>query len=96
MTIATYLYISPHLDDAVLSVGGLIAAQLAAGDRVVIATVCTADPAIDGIFSPLAIGYKANLQEWNFHQRIAARRGNRHGGNDLGHMGLNQAPPSLT
>ncbi len=55
MTIATYLYISPHLDDAVLSVGGLIAAQLAAGDRVVIATVCTADPAIDGIFSPLAI-----------------------------------------
>lgn len=52
---ATYLYVSPHLDDAVLSVGGLIAAQRVAGDRVVIATICTADPATTGILSPLAI-----------------------------------------
>ena len=48
MTRPTHLYVSPHLDDAVLSVGGLICAQLMAGDRVVIATVCTAD-------TPLAI-----------------------------------------
>jgi len=38
----------------------------------------------------------ANLHERNFNQRIAARHGNGHGGNDLGHMGLNQAPPALT
>jgi LmbE family N-acetylglucosaminyl deacetylase len=54
MTMATHLYVSPHLDDAVLSVGGLIAAQLVAGDRVVIATICTADPPTTGPFSPLA------------------------------------------
>jgi LmbE family N-acetylglucosaminyl deacetylase len=55
MTVATYLYVSPHLDDVVLSAGGLIAAQLMAGDRVVIGTVCTADAPTDGRLSPLAI-----------------------------------------
>jgi LmbE family N-acetylglucosaminyl deacetylase len=55
MTRATHLYVSPHLDDAVLSVGGLICTQLMAGDRVVIATVCTADAPTDGRLSPLAI-----------------------------------------
>jgi LmbE family N-acetylglucosaminyl deacetylase len=33
--------ISPHLDDAVLSIGGSIAAWVAAGRRVTIATLCT-------------------------------------------------------
>src|SRR5450631_540286 len=55
MTGATRLYVSPHLDDAVLSVGGLICAQLMAGDRVVIATVCTADAPTAERLSPLAI-----------------------------------------
>ncbi len=55
MTISTYLYVSPHLDDAVLSAGGLISAQLKAGDRVVIGTVCTADAPTDAPLSPLAI-----------------------------------------
>jgi LmbE family N-acetylglucosaminyl deacetylase len=55
MTRATHLYVSPHLDDAVLSVGGLMYAQLMAGDRVVIATVCTADAPTGGRLSPLAI-----------------------------------------
>lgn len=49
-----YLYLSPHLDDAVLSVGGLIASQLTGGANVVVATTCTADPPADGILSPLA------------------------------------------
>lgn len=46
---ATLLVISPHLDDAVLSVGGTIAARAAAGDRVVIATMYTDGPPLDEI-----------------------------------------------
>jgi LmbE family N-acetylglucosaminyl deacetylase len=42
----TTLVISPHLDDAVLSLGGSIAAWVAAGTRVVIATVYTTGPAL--------------------------------------------------
>ncbi len=50
------LYISPHLDDAVLSAGGLIGLQVASGSRVVVATMVTADPV--GIpLSPLATRY---------------------------------------
>jgi len=55
VTRTTRLYVSPHLDDAVLSVGGLICAQLMAGDRVVIATACTADTPTARRLSPLAI-----------------------------------------
>ena len=43
------LVISPHLDDAVLSAGGMIAARAAAGDRVVIATMYTDGPPLDEI-----------------------------------------------
>jgi LmbE family N-acetylglucosaminyl deacetylase len=42
----TILVISPHLDDAVLSVGGSIARWIAAGERVVIATLYTEGPVI--------------------------------------------------
>ena len=42
--VATTLVISPHLDDAVLSIGGSIAAWVAAGERVVVATMYTAGP----------------------------------------------------
>lgn len=49
----TALYISPHLDDAVLSAGGLIAKQRARGMRVVVATLVTADP-VGLDLSPLA------------------------------------------
>jgi LmbE family N-acetylglucosaminyl deacetylase len=45
----TVLVISPHLDDAVLSAGGTIAAAIAAGDRVVIASVYTAGPPLADI-----------------------------------------------
>ncbi len=92
---ATYLYISPHLDDAALSVGGLIAAQLAAGDRVVIATICTADPAIDGILSPLAIdlhrqwGNPDPPYEGRRQEDIAACRAL--GGAEARHLGLPDA-----
>jgi LmbE family N-acetylglucosaminyl deacetylase len=45
----TTLVISPHLDDAVLSVGGSIAAWSAAGERVVVATVFTEGPPLDTV-----------------------------------------------
>lgn len=35
-----HLYLSPHLDDAVLSCGGLIAQQARRGDEVVVLTLC--------------------------------------------------------
>ena len=45
----TTLVISPHLDDAVLSLGGSIAAWVGSGERVVVATVYTAGPPLDTI-----------------------------------------------
>jgi LmbE family N-acetylglucosaminyl deacetylase len=45
----TILVISPHLDDAVLSAGGSIAAWTAAGKRVVVATVYTTGPPLDEV-----------------------------------------------
>ena len=40
----THVYISPHLDDAVISCGGLIARQAACGETVAVLTVCAGDP----------------------------------------------------
>jgi LmbE family N-acetylglucosaminyl deacetylase len=42
----TVLVVSPHLDDAVLSLGGSLAAWSAAGARVVVASVYTTGPAL--------------------------------------------------
>lgn len=47
-----HVYLSPHLDDAVLSCGGSIARYSAAGMRVLVVTLCTALP--QGPFSTLA------------------------------------------
>jgi LmbE family N-acetylglucosaminyl deacetylase len=49
---ADSLWLSPHLDDAVLSSGGAIATLVAAGARVRVLTVCTGTPT--GPLSPLA------------------------------------------
>jgi LmbE family N-acetylglucosaminyl deacetylase len=40
----THVYLSPHLDDAALSCGGLMHRQARAGERVVVVTVCAGDP----------------------------------------------------
>lgn len=48
-----WLYLSPHLDDAVYSCGALIAAQVQAGETVHILTICAGDPP-DDAFSPFA------------------------------------------
>lgn len=39
----THIYLSPHLDDAVLSCGGMIHRQTHAGERVKVVTVCAGD-----------------------------------------------------
>ena len=41
----THIYLSPHLDDAVLSCGGMIHQQAQAGARVVVVTLCAGMPA---------------------------------------------------
>jgi LmbE family N-acetylglucosaminyl deacetylase len=41
---STHLYLSPHLDDAVFSCGGLIARQVADGDFVSVVTICAGNP----------------------------------------------------
>ena len=48
-----WIYLSPHLDDAILSCGGLIFDQVSAGERVTVMTICAGDPP-DGPFSAYA------------------------------------------
>ncbi len=48
-----HIYLSPHLDDAVLSCGGLIPRQAAAGESVLVVTVCAGDPGPEP-FTPFA------------------------------------------
>ena len=67
------LAISPHLDDAVLSVGGIIARAVGGGAEVVVATVFTADAPHPAISSPI-------IEELNKHWNLgpspfAHRRG---------------------
>jgi LmbE family N-acetylglucosaminyl deacetylase len=53
------IYLSPHLDDAVLSCGGRIAGEVARGERVAIATCFTADEPAE---PPSALA--ADLRRW--------------------------------
>jgi LmbE family N-acetylglucosaminyl deacetylase len=52
-----HIYLSPHLDDAALSCGGSIIQQRAAGQRVLLVTLCTAAPAPDMHISDLALEF---------------------------------------
>jgi LmbE family N-acetylglucosaminyl deacetylase len=67
-----HVYLSPHLDDAPLSCGGAIAAHMAAGERVLVVTICTAAPPAAGPFSALAEELHTN---WGLaaDQTVAAR-----------------------
>lgn len=49
-----HVYIAPHLDDAALSCGGQIAQHVAAGDRVVVVTLCAGTPPAEAALSPFA------------------------------------------
>lgn len=57
-----HLYLSPHLDDAVYSAGGLLHKQAQAGARVVVVTVCTGNPPA-GPLSPFAQAVHARWAE---------------------------------
>ncbi len=48
-----HIYLSPHLDDAVLSCGGMMAQQVRRGEQVRVVTVCAGDPP-PGPLSPFA------------------------------------------
>jgi LmbE family N-acetylglucosaminyl deacetylase len=67
-----HIYLSPHLDDAALSCGGTIAAQLAAGEPPLVVTFCTAAPPACGPFSDLALEFH---REWGLEpgEVVAAR-----------------------
>ncbi len=67
-----HIYLSPHLDDAALSCGGGIAAQRAAGERVLVITLCTAAPAPNMQFSNLALEFH---RKWGLRpaEVVAAR-----------------------
>ncbi|MFX0145923.1 MAG: PIG-L deacetylase family protein [Candidatus Hodarchaeota archaeon] len=51
---ASHLYLSPHLDDVVISCGGLIAQQAATGELVSVLTICAGDPP-PGSLSPFVL-----------------------------------------
>jgi LmbE family N-acetylglucosaminyl deacetylase len=55
-----HIHLSPHMDDAALSSGGLIAAALARGERVLVVTLCTAAPPPEGPFNAVAQEFHAD------------------------------------
>jgi LmbE family N-acetylglucosaminyl deacetylase len=60
------VYLSPHLDDAVLSCGGAIRRQALHGEPVVVITLIAGDAAPGAAFSPFA---QRLLGEWGGHPR---------------------------
>jgi len=66
------IFVSPHLDDAVLSCGGGIARLAHSGELVTVVTLCTADQPVGAPLSPLA---RRNHRSWAAgDQPFAARR----------------------
>lgn len=67
-----HVYLSPHLDDAVLSCGGAIARHTSQGARVLVVTLCTATPPAAGPFSDFAAAMHGR---WNLspEQVVSAR-----------------------
>ncbi len=67
-----HIYLSPHLDDAALSCGGMLARQRAASDSVLVITVCSGVPPVDATFSSFA--HHLHMR-WNLppHQAVQAR-----------------------
>ena len=65
-----WIYISPHLDDAVFSCGGLIGQQARAGEKVEIWTLCAGDPPPDPL-SPFA---RSLHNRWQTSQEAVAHR----------------------
>lgn len=59
---AEHVYLSPHLDDAVYSCGGLIFQQTQRGEGVLVLTICAGEPIGDGL-SPFALELHARWEE---------------------------------
>lgn len=55
-----HIYVSPHLDDAVLSCGGAIALGTARGEGVLVVTLCAGAPADGVVLGPMARGLHAS------------------------------------
>ncbi len=68
---ADYIYLSPHLDDAVLSCGGQIAQQTRQGRRVLVVTICAGDPPAHQADSAFVRELHAR---WAVESPVAARR----------------------
>jgi LmbE family N-acetylglucosaminyl deacetylase len=66
----SWLYLSPHLDDAALSCGGLIWDQAHSGDKVSLWTICAGDPP-PGPLSPFA---KSVHARWETGREASAAR----------------------
>lgn len=66
-----YIYLSPHLDDAVLSCGGRIWQQAQAGERVLVVVIFAGAPALGTPLSPFA---QALHVRWGHIAGAAARR----------------------
>jgi len=68
----THVYLSPHLDDAVLSCGGAIHRRSASEQEILVVTVFARDPAPQGDLSPFAL---LQHQHWGHPpQPMALRR----------------------
>jgi len=66
-----HIYLSPHPDDAALSCGGTIARQAAAGEHVLVVTICDGSPPPDASFSPFAADQH---RRWDLPPAEAMRR----------------------
>jgi len=64
----TQIYLSPHLDDAVFSCGGMIHRHIHSGGRVVVVTVCTGDPPP----GPISDYAESLHQRWQAEEHAAA------------------------
>jgi LmbE family N-acetylglucosaminyl deacetylase len=71
MDVHTYVYLSPHLDDAVLSCGGRIWQQAQERARVLVVTIFGGAPAPDAPLSPFAQNLHAR---WGHPADAAGRR----------------------
>lgn len=65
-----HVVLSPHLDDAALSCGGMIAALAASGQPVLVVNICSGSPAPDAAFSPFA---QATHARWGLPPGAAVR-----------------------
>lgn len=65
-----HIVLSPHLDDAALSCGGMIAALAAAGQPVLVVNICSGSPGPETAFSPFA---QATHARWGLPPAEAVR-----------------------